>query len=223
MGSAVDSLTGKSSRRRASKAGRQLKDAFIEGGDIRAGGIQQAIDQLMGGQAGIQGMLDPFTQAGLGGLEQLQQGSTPEGMNAMLEQIMGGGAFQSLVDERSNAMQGQLSAGGLTRSGTALEEMAQIPVDTALGLDGLLSSRAGSLADMGAQTAGQQFNNQASFEQLIAQLLSGKQDALASGLEIGEQARVQGRLAGLQAGAQGQQNLFNLAGDIAPSFLPKPT
>jgi hypothetical protein len=94
-------------------------------------------------------MFQPYQEPGLDAYEQFAQGSTPEGLDAILSQIMGGNTFGSLIDERTRSMEGMLSAGGLTRSGEALDQAAQLPVDVALALESLLSGRQAGLADTG--------------------------------------------------------------------------
>ncbi len=96
---------------------------------------QQGIDALM-----------PFLDAGRGQLGSLTSGATAGGLGERLSEILGGDFFKTLVGERERSMQGQLSAGGLTRSGTAMESMANIPTELALALENMLTGRSQSLA-----------------------------------------------------------------------------
>lgn len=97
--------------------------------------------------------LDPFLQTGLGALDSIKSSATLGGFGDTLGQIFNGGALDPLIDERTRAAQGQLAAGGLTRSGTALETIAGIPQELGLQLEQLLSSRQGGLADLGFNSA----------------------------------------------------------------------
>ena len=66
----------------------------------------------------------PFIEAGARQLPSLEAGATLGGLDEVLGQIFGSENFQNLRNERTSAVQGQLAAGGLTRSGTALQEAA---------------------------------------------------------------------------------------------------
>lgn len=100
--------------------------------------------------AGIQ----PFQQAGAAQLPALTAGATQQGLESSLQSILGGDAFGSLVGERQSALQGQLAAGGLTRSGTALQKAAAIPTDLAFQIENMLSGRQQGLAQQGLGAAG---------------------------------------------------------------------
>jgi len=94
------------------QAGTLQSTAATAGADAEIAGLREAIAQLqqmMGGN-------NPFNEAGLEGLQGVQQGSTAMGFNDRLNAIMGGDQFGALVDERQRGLQGQLAAGGLTRS-----------------------------------------------------------------------------------------------------------
>jgi len=81
---------------------------------------QQGIDELRRQFDVTQGNVDPFIQAGIGQIGALEEGTTAEGFGARLDRIFGSGALDPLIEKRTRAVQGQLAAGGLTRSGTAL-------------------------------------------------------------------------------------------------------
>lgn len=132
------------------------------------------------------------------------------------QQQQGGGgqgnaAFRALVDERQRAVQGQLSAGGLTRSGTALQEAARIPTDLGFQIEQLLSGRTSALAGSGQNAAAQlgAFGSQASGG--VASLLQQTGSAAASGI-----------LADQQASAAAGQNILNTAATIGSIFFSDP-
>lgn len=97
--------------------------------------------------------LDPFLEAGAGALPEVVQGATIGGFAERLKEIFGTDIFRDLVEERTRGVEGQLSAGGLTRSGTALEEISKIPTEIGLFLENLLTGRATGLAGTGLETA----------------------------------------------------------------------
>jgi len=144
------------------------------------------------------GDLGPFLQAGQGALPGLIEGSTAGGLDERLGRIFDSDIFGRLVEERTTAVQGQLAAGGLTRSGTALQEIANVPSSLALQIEQLLSGRLGGLADRGLQAG-----------QGLAQVgLSGGQfrgEALSSGIATDAATTAGRNQALLNAAASGVQ------------------
>ena len=139
----------------------------------------------------------PYYKAGLGALEQEQASATPEGMNEMLMQIFGGEAFGGLRDERMSDVKGMLGAGGLLRSGEAMEAAADIPSDLGLMLEQILSGRNNQLVRTGERAA---FN--------LADLFTRSAEATASGI-----------LGVAESDVRQQSEKFNLAGDVGSSIL----
>lgn len=170
--------------------------------------LDQWVSKMLGSKskinnaAGVQGralqdvipMFQPYQETGLDAYNQYAQGSTPEGLDAILAQIMGGDAFKSLVDQRGESITNQLAAGGLTRSGEAIEQSAQLPVDVAMLLEALLSGRQGSLAETGYGATSN-----------IANLTTGIGEAIASGI-LGTEAQKNAER------AASQTNKYQLAG-----------
>ena len=146
----------------------------------------------------------PFAEAGAVALPEVVQGITAGGLGERLEEIFGTDIFNRLVEERTGAVEGQLAAGGLTRSGTAIAEAASIPTDIGLALESLLTGRSQDLA-FGAQGAG------ATTSTNIANLLSRQGQDVASGILTDAQAR-----------AAGGQNLVNVATTAAGIFFSDP-
>jgi hypothetical protein len=116
-----------------------------------------------------------------------------------------------LISERQRALQGQLAAGGLTRSGTALEEAAAIPTDLGSQIEQMLSGRTSALAGSGQNAAAQlgAFGADASSSLAGIQQQSGQ--AISSGILADQQAR-----------AQASQNFLNTAGTIGSIFFSDP-
>jgi len=223
-------------------------DAGTEAAQIEAQANQAAIEELRR-QFGItQENIAPFLQAGTGILPQVQEGATAggfaQGLNAALERF-GSGAFQrtqdaatvggldanlaqifntdifkSLRDERLRAVQGQLAAGGLTRSGTALTEGARVPTELGLALEQLLSGRDADLATrelgLGFGLEQELFNRQSNLAgagQNAALGLSGfganTSSNIANFIRDTGQARGAGIIIDQQAGAAQSQNFLN--------------
>lgn len=159
-------------------------------------GIESQFGQTQAG-------LDPFIQAGRGGLERVEEGSTVGGFSDRLNRIFGTDIFRGLVDERTRAAQGQLSAGGLTRSGTALEEISNIPLTTGLGLENLLTSRSGALASQGLGAT-----------ESLGRFGAQKEGALAGLRGATGQAQATGFLQDQAAGDRGFANLLGLGTSI---------
>ena len=100
------------------------------------------------------GDIDPFIQAGQEALPGVQAGSTFEGFGDAITQILSGeGPLKGLIDDRTTAAQSQLAAGGLTRSGTAIRDIANIPAQLGLDIENLLFGRKSNLASGGASSA----------------------------------------------------------------------
>lgn len=108
---------------------------------------------IAAGQGALPG-LGQFGEAGTGALGDLAGAATPGGLDERLRQIFSTGTFGALRDERTRAVQGQLAAGGLTRSGTGLSEIARVPTDLGLQIENMLAGRSGALAGLGGQALG---------------------------------------------------------------------
>lgn len=191
-----------------------LSDAFGFGD----GGAGDAANQIQAAQLASRKQLeekfgvteqafDPFQQAGLQGLQGQIQGSTAGGLDQRLGDIFGGENFQNLVGERTRAVQGQLAAGGLTRSGTALQEIANVPTELGFGIENQLFGRQQGLAGQGFAAS----SNLANLRQALGQNLAGN-------LEAGGRAEAQGILGGRANQAAGVQNLLGTGLGIAGLF-----
>ncbi len=168
------------------------KDLLSKGEDAGKDAARAANEQAL---LAIE-QLEPFRDVGIEQLGALTQGTTAAGLDERLREILDTDIFGSLVEERTRGVQGQLSAGGLTRSGTALQEISSIGPDLALQLEGLLTGRSQNLVGIG----------QASAAGVGANLVQQGQNT-ASGI-----------LAGGQAEAQNAQNAIALAGIAAMFF-----
>lgn len=180
------------------------------------------LSQIGINEAGFQ----PFIEAGEQGLSFLREGSTAEGFNKFLSEVMGGDLFQSLRDEQVKGARGQLAASGQTGSGLALEELSRISPQLALQLEGELFGRNRNLANMGFQgverrgalnsnligNLGSLTNQNLSLEAQLRDKVSGRAQGFISG--IGG-AKSSGILADEQIDTQRFNNLLNLGSTIA--------
>lgn len=152
---------------------------------------QMGIDELM-----------PFLQSGAGQLPGLEAGATVGGLDERIGQLLNSDTFGSLVGGRERAMQGQLAAGGLTRSGAGLEAMASVPQELALQLEGLLTGRSSGLAGMGLGAGGS-----------IANMFGAQGENVSSGIVTDAEAKA-GFLGSLAKGIGGIAGAASEAGGL---------
>ena len=205
-------------------AGAALAGGVIAGGGAIAGsligasaGKKAAQAQAAADLAGIAeqrrqfdtttGNVQPFLDAGVGALPLVQEGLTAEGLDARLARLMNTNTFGSLVDERTRSVEGQLAAGGLTRSGTALQSIAAIPTDLALALEDMLTGRATNLAGSGQNAA-----------LGLGSLGAGSANSISSLLSSSGRARGSGILSDSQALSGLIQNSLNAGAKIFSDF-----
>ena len=183
-------------------------DSGSKAADAQVQANQASIDEMKR-QFGItQKNIAPWLEAGKEALGATQQSATPQGLDALLSQIFNTDIFGSLVDKRTRAVEGQLAAGGLTRSGTALQEAARVPTDLGLALENMLTGRQSGMSNTGVNAAiGLGELGQANSGG-IASLMNQSGQAISSGIITDQQAQ-----------AQGQQNLFNAAATIGGMFM----
>ena len=188
----------------SSNAGSRAADASSEFN-------QRAIDELRRQFDVTQGNLGPFIEAGTGALPGVIQGSTAGGLDERLAEIFDTDIFGSLVEERQRGVQGQLAAGGLTRSGTAIQEAANVPTSLGLMLEQLLTGRATNLAGSGQNAA-------TGLGAIGAQTSGG----IANRFARQGQDAASGILTDQQAEAQQTQQLLTTAATAAAIFFSDP-
>ena len=183
------------------KAGKRAAEAQVQANDASIAEMRRQFDTT-------QKNIAPFLQAGQGAVPSVEAGSTVGGLDEMLAQIFNSDIFGSLVDERQRGVQGQLAAGGLTRSGTAMQEASRVPTDLGLMLEQMLNGRQTNLMNTGLNAAtglGQMGQNNSAN---IGNMMSQSGQATSSGIITDQQAK-----------AQGQQNMLNTAATIGSMFL----
>lgn len=125
-----------------------LGEFFGFGGAGKRAAAQQIAEQKKG-QKQAEGRLTPFFDPGVNQIGALEEGTTAEGLDARLGRIFDTESFSRLLEERTRGVQGALSAGGLTRSGTAVEELSAIPTELGFEIEQLLTGRSRGLVDQG--------------------------------------------------------------------------
>ena len=151
-------------------------------GEIQSQFNQRGIDATGRQLAETRADLLPFLQGGTEAFGRSAANATRNGFEGNIADILGGDAFKELRDERLRVAEGQLSSGGLTRSGTALQDISNIPTNLALQIEELLSGRTNNVANTGfnaAQNLGQ-FGSKSADS--IASLIGGQGSALANGV-----------------------------------------
>lgn len=187
-------------------------EAGSSGASAQAAYNQKAIDELKRQFNITQDNIQPYLDAGTGALANIQDTATPEGMDALIGQIMGTDVYSNLLDERTRAVQGQLAAGGLTRSGAGVEAAANIPTNLALQLESLLTGRQTDISNTGVNAATGLGQIGQANSGTIANLLSGSGSAVANGMVTDAQSK-----------AKGSQNLLNTAATIGSFFFSDPS
>jgi len=148
--------------------------------DKKTAGSRAATEANKMTQKGID-MLSPFFDAGKEQLGAMAKSSTIEGFGKRLKEIFEGGALNPLIDERQTALQGQLAAGGLTRSGTAMDAAAAVPQDIGLAIEQMLAGRTGGLVNQALGAGGS-----------ISNMFGSQGKNISSGIVTDAQAQAQG-------------------------------
>ena len=179
--------------------------------DAQAMYNQQAISEMKRQFNITQGNVQPYMDAGVSALGNIESSATAGGLDALLAQIMGGDTFGSLVDERQRGVQGQLAAGGLTRSGTAIQEASNVSSDLALQLESMLTGRQTGIANTGVNAATGLGQMGQSNSNTIASLLSNSGQAVSNGIVTDAQSK-----------AKEDENKINTAVAVAGLFFSDP-
>jgi len=91
----------------------------------------------------------PYRDLGTNSLDEFENASTAQGLADRLKEIMGGDVYGNLMDERTQAARGQLASAGLSRSGAAVQEMADLSTATGLDIESILYGRLGNNVQTG--------------------------------------------------------------------------
>lgn len=155
--------------------------------------------------------MQPFIDSGMGFGADVQQGASAGGLDARLGEIFNSGTFANLQDERTKAVQQQLSQNGLNRSGYGAQAAAAIPTDLAMAIEEMLYGRQASMYGNSQNAAAGQGTAGNNYAANVAGVLQNKGDALAQGVIGQAQARA----------GQFEQGL-NTATSVASMFFSDP-
>lgn len=198
------------SQQQLTQGSQQAQQAIFQGMQGQQGFLQQGGDQAMAsllsgnqqagqflgqGRDAAVGRLDPLASTGMDALNRLQYGSTAEGYASNLNDLMSGGALAPLIAQNRGNLQAELAAQGLTRSGSGLNEMSQIPLNTVMGIENQLQGRTSQVANYGLPA----ITNIAQLESGYGQGMSGLAGQYGANL-----ANLQTGLSQNQAGVYGQ-------------------
>ena len=188
-------------------------DSASQAAAVQAQALREAKKTVEKQLAQTRSDLLPFAEAGQEGFDQFVRGSTIGGFSQNLDDIFSSGSLQPLIDERTRAAQSQLAAGGLTRSGAGVQEIAAIPQDIGLAIEQLLSGRQGQLGSIGVDT----LTNLGAFGQQGAQTIAGIHGNIGA-------TQASGVLGQAQADAARKEQIFggldSLASTAASLFTP---
>ena len=172
LGPAFDTARGE-----LTSSARLSRDALASG----FGDSQQMLQQALGQSVGT---LSPMTGAARGSLSALQYGATPEGYAANIRGLGSGGALDPLIAENRRNLESELAAQGLTRSGSGMQSLSQIPIETLMGIESNLYGRQGGIAQQTLPSLMAQSGLESSFGTQMASNRLGYGQSI-SGLESG--------------------------------------
>jgi len=132
--------------------GALLTDALTgeKGGVGESAAISQsAIDELKRQFGLVEEDVRPFIELGQRQIPGVERAATVGGLDEILGEIFNTDIFKNLVAERTRGVEGALSAGGLTRSGSAIKELSAVPQDIGLAIEQLISGRQTNLFKTG--------------------------------------------------------------------------
>lgn len=173
------------------------------GRDALASGRDASLGALGAGRDASVGALQPLSDAALSSLGRLQSGSTATGYAANIDRLRSGGAFDPLIAENQRNLEAQLAAQGLTRSGSGITDMSQIPIETLMGIESNLYGRTGDIYQSGLPA----ISNIAQLESQYGRDVSGLESQYGANLANYERGYGQD-LANLEMGlGQGQAGI----------------
>ena len=161
---------------------------------------------------------DPFIQAGVGQLGALEEGASVEGLDARLGRILNSDVFGNLTDIRSRGVQGALGSAGLTRSGTAIDELSAVPQDVALGIEQTLTGRSQGLAASGQNAVA----GQGGLAQFLASLGGQASGAIGGALEQFGLNKAGGITGTANVKTAALNQLISVGSNIASAFISDP-
>ena len=180
--------------------------------DLIAQGNKKAIGELRRSFGDSETALTPFIEGGHEAFQNVQNASTPQGLDRLLRSIMSTKEFGGLVDESQRRSEDALTSAGLFRSGAAADEAARIPRELALAIENMLTGRNQQTATEGKNTSINLENFRSNLGSNIANIHK----------ETG-QARSSGFLTDVQADAQRDEDSQNNRLLVASMFFSDPS
>lgn len=156
-------------------------------------------------------LLQPIIDRGQPFLESTANASTLSGFDGRLGNIMDSNTFGALRDERLDSLNMGMSQRGLNRSGAAMEEIADLDIETALGLEGLLYGREQDQSNVSL----------GALQSLLGsnlEIANNKSSLLGNIGQVENQGRINQGNAGL-ATVQNEIQAYNSAMDTAGMFM----
>ena len=218
--------SGNKGAQAATTAGAIEAQAFAAAAKLQAEAEANALEELRRQFNISSERIQPFADIGTRQLPAIERASTTAGLDENLGQIFDSSNFQRLRSEREDALQNQLAAGGFTRSGKALEDIANIPTDLGFALEQLLTGRKQDLGATGLSAVTGLANLGSAQAANVANVLTQGGKDQAAGVTNAAQSRANAVITGQQARAeaatqQGKQD-EQTAATIATIFFSDP-
>lgn len=204
------------------RAAEDVAKAEVNNARIQSIFGERALGELRNNLTQVGQDLQPFIGAGGQSIGRASNAATPRGLAYRLAEIMGGDVFRELSADRMRAAQGQLAAGGLTRSGAALNDVAAIGPELALAIEDQLFGRDAGLANTGLSATNSLTNTRNFTAGNVANTTLGIGQVKGQAGVNAANARAPGILTDAQSEAQGNQNLLNTATTAAGIFFSDP-
>jgi hypothetical protein len=185
-------------------SGMAQADAAKSAASTQAGAAQSGIEEQRRQFDAVQKLLQPYTQAGPGALEQQQAFlglRGPEAERAAIERISGGETYKALAQQGEEALLQRASATGGLRGGNIQGALAQFRPQLLSSLIEQQYGRLGGMTSLGQQSAAGVGTAGMNTGANVSKLL-GEQGAAIAGGDIG-QGRAFGAIPGGIAGGLG--------------------
>ncbi len=151
-------------------------------------------------------MLSPYVETGTRFLEDVNEASTLEGFADRLRKISDTDIYSDLVNDRQAAASGALGQSGLTRSGAAAQQAADISTQLAMAIEGQDYSRKVNQVNVGQAAAARQANINMGYAGSVSNILTGTAQGMSNTIVQGAGQSAGYMNQGSTAAAQGVMN-----------------
>tara|TARA_R110000803_G_scaffold178947_1_gene241385 strand:+ start:595 stop:1497 length:903 start_codon:yes stop_codon:yes gene_type:complete len=218
--------SGNKAAQAATTAGAIEAQAFAAAAKLQAEAEANALEELRRQFDISSERILPFAEVGARQLPAIERASTAAGLDENLAQIFDNRSFQRLREEREDAVMNQLAAGGLMRSGSALEDIANIPTDLGFALEQLLTGRKQDLGGTGLSAVTGLANLGSTQAANVSNVIQQGGRDQAAGITDAAQSRANAVITGQQARAeaatQRRKQDAQTAATIATVFFSDP-